>query len=125
MTVNEQLIPLIPALPIFGFAFTALLGRRIGRFAFLLPLLLVVASWAIAMGVVYTQLTGGYGEAGANVKLWEWIPAGLVPHRHRLPRGQPDGVPPRSSSRRSACSSTSTAWGTCPTTGPGGASSPT
>jgi NADH-quinone oxidoreductase subunit L len=74
--MNEQLIPLIPALPIFGFAFTALLGRRIGRFAFLLPLLLVIASWAIAMGVVYTQLTGGYGEAGANVRLWEWIPAG-------------------------------------------------
>jgi NADH-quinone oxidoreductase subunit L len=76
MTVNEQLIPLIPALPIFGFAFTALFGRRIGRFAFLLPLLLVIASWVIAMGVVYTQLTGGYGEAGANVRLWEWIPAG-------------------------------------------------
>jgi len=74
--MNEQLIPLIPALPILGFAFTALLGRRIGRFAFLLPLLLVIASWAIAMGVVYTQLTGGYGESGANVKLWEWIPAG-------------------------------------------------
>ena len=49
MIVNEQLIPLIPALPIFGFAFTALLGRRIGRFAFLLPLLLVIASWVIAM----------------------------------------------------------------------------
>ena len=76
MIVNEQLIPLIPALPIFGFAFTALLGRRIGRFAFLLPLLLVIASWAIAMGVVFTQLTGGYGADGANVKLWEWIPAG-------------------------------------------------
>ncbi len=74
--MNEQLIPLIPALPIFGFAFTALLGRRIGRFAFLLPLLLVIASWAIAMGVVFTQLTGGYGADGANVKLWEWIPAG-------------------------------------------------
>jgi len=74
--MNEQLIPLIPALPIFGFALTALLGRRIGRLAFLLPLLLVVASWVIAMGVVYTQLTGGYGVDGANVKLWEWIPAG-------------------------------------------------
>jgi NADH-quinone oxidoreductase subunit L len=74
--MNEQLIPLIPALPIFGFAFTALFGRRIGRFAFLLPLLLVIASWAIAMGVVYTQLTGGYGEAGASVHLWTWIPAG-------------------------------------------------
>jgi len=74
--MNEQLIPLIPALPIAGFAFTALFGRRIGRFAFLLPLLLVVASWAIAMGVVYTQLTGGYGEAGAAVHLLTWIPAG-------------------------------------------------
>ena len=74
--MNEQLIPLIPALPILGFAFTALFGRRIGRFAFLLPLLLVIASWAIAMGVVYTQLTGGYGDAGASVHLWTWIPAG-------------------------------------------------
>ena len=74
--MNEQLIPLIPALPIVGFAFTALFGRRIGRFAFLLPLLLVIASWAIAMGVVYTQLTGGYGDAGASVHLWTWIPAG-------------------------------------------------
>jgi NADH-quinone oxidoreductase subunit L len=76
MTVSEQLIPLIPALPIAGFAFTALVGRRIGRFAFLVPLLLVVASWVVAMGVVYTQLTGGYGEHGATVRLWEWIPAG-------------------------------------------------
>jgi NADH-quinone oxidoreductase subunit L len=70
------LIPLIPAFPIAGFAFTALFGRRIGRFAFLLPLLGVVASWAIAMVVVATQLTGGFGETGANVHLWTWIPAG-------------------------------------------------
>jgi len=74
--MNEQLIPLIPALPIAGFAFTAVVGRRIGRFAFVVPLLLVIASWVIAMGVVYTQLTGGYGEAGADIRLWEWIPAG-------------------------------------------------
>jgi NADH-quinone oxidoreductase subunit L len=74
--MNEQLIPLIPALPIIGFAFTALFGRRIGRFAFFVPLVLVIASWAIAMGVVYTQLTGGYGDAGASVHLWTWIPAG-------------------------------------------------
>jgi NADH-quinone oxidoreductase subunit L len=70
------LIPLIPAIPIAGFAFTALFGRRIGRFAFLVPLLGVVASWAFAMVVVATQLTGGFGEAGANVHLWTWIPAG-------------------------------------------------
>jgi NADH-quinone oxidoreductase subunit L len=76
MTVSEQLIPLIPALPIAGFAFTALVGRRIGRFAFLVPLLLVVASWVVAMGVVYTALTGGYGEEGVTVFLWQWIPAG-------------------------------------------------
>ncbi len=76
MVVSEQLIPLIAALPIFGFAFTALLGRRIGRFSFLVPLLLIVATWVIAMGVVYTQLTGGYGEEGVTVFLWQWIPAG-------------------------------------------------
>ena len=76
MVVSEQLIPLIALLPILGFAFTALLGRRIGRFAFLVPLLLIIATWVIAMGVVYTALTGGYGEEGVTVVLWQWIPAG-------------------------------------------------
>jgi NADH-quinone oxidoreductase subunit L len=71
-----NLVPLLLVLPLAGFAFTALFGRRIGRFAFLVPLLLVVATWAIAMVVVYEALTGGFGEHGAGITLWTWIPAG-------------------------------------------------
>ena len=71
-----NLVPLLLLLPLSGFIFTALFGRRIGRFAFLVPLLLIVATWAIAMVVVYEALTGGFGEHGAGITLWTWIPAG-------------------------------------------------
>jgi len=71
-----NLVPLLLLLPIVGFAFTALFGRRIGRFAFLVPLLLIVATWAIAMVVVYEALSGGFGEHEAGITLWTWIPAG-------------------------------------------------
>ena len=74
-----NLTPLLLALPLAGFVFTALFGRRIGRFAFLVPLLLVVATWAIAMVVVYEALVdGGFGEHGAGITLWTWIPAGAL-----------------------------------------------
>ncbi len=71
-----NLVPLLLLLPLAGFVFTALFGRRIGRFAFLVPLLLIVATWAIAMVVVYEALSGGFGEHGAGITLWTWIPAG-------------------------------------------------
>jgi NADH-quinone oxidoreductase subunit L len=72
-----NLVPLLLLLPLAGFVFTALFGRRIGRFAFLVPLLLIVATWAIAMVVVYEALLGGgFGEHGAGITLWTWIPAG-------------------------------------------------
>jgi NADH-quinone oxidoreductase subunit L len=71
-----NLVPLLLVLPLAGFVFTALFGRRIGRFAFLVPLLLIVATWAIAMVVVYEALSGGLGEHGAGITLWTWIPAG-------------------------------------------------
>jgi NADH-quinone oxidoreductase subunit L len=70
------LVPLLLALPLAGFVFTAVFGRRIGRFAFLVPLLVVVATWALAMVVVYEALTGGFGPHGSGVTLWTWIPAG-------------------------------------------------
>ncbi|HSW40987.1 MAG TPA: NADH-quinone oxidoreductase subunit L [Patescibacteria group bacterium] len=71
-----NLVPLLLLLPIAGFAFSAFFGRRIGRFAFLVPLLLIVATWAIAMVVAYEALSGGFGEHGAGITLWTWIPAG-------------------------------------------------
>ena len=73
-----ELVPLIPALPIAGFAITALIGRRLGRRASVIPVLAVIAAWAISMAVVYAALTHQepFGEAGATVALWQWIPAG-------------------------------------------------
>ena len=74
----DTLIPLIAALPIAGFLFTAAVGRRLGTQAHWVPVLAVGAAWAIAMLVAYTALTGGepFGEHGHGVTLWEWIPAG-------------------------------------------------
>jgi len=77
----EQLIPLIVILPIAGFAFTGLFGRRLqyayGRpAASLVPVGLIVVTWLIASAVAFTALTGGFGETGGSVTLWNWIPAG-------------------------------------------------
>jgi NADH-quinone oxidoreductase subunit L len=77
----DQLIPLIVFLPIAGFAFTALFGRRIqatyGKAAAsVVPVGLIVLTWVIAMAVAATSLSGGFGEDGASVTLWNWITAG-------------------------------------------------
>jgi len=82
--IFDLLLPLIIALPLAGFAFSALFGRRIqaafGRTASsLVPVAAVVGSWAVTMVVVVTALTGGEpfsAEGGYGVTLWEWIPAG-------------------------------------------------
>src|SRR5690242_3787295 len=75
----ETLIPLIAALPLAGFGFTALFGRRLGKRASLVPVLAVVVSWLIAMTVVFAALTNQapFAEGqGVEVHLWNWIPAG-------------------------------------------------
>ena len=80
----ETLIPLIPLLPILGFGFTALFGRRLqlryGRQAAeIVPVGLVIAIWVIAMIVVVPALqhTDPFpADKGLDVKLWTWIPAG-------------------------------------------------
>ena len=72
----DTLIPLIAVLPISGFLFTAAVGRRLGSRAHIVPVVAVGLSWAIAMVVVFTAVTGGFGEEGHTVKLWDWIPAG-------------------------------------------------
>jgi len=77
----KDLIPLIVALPIAGFAFTAFFGRRIqatwGRpAASIVPVGLIVVTWIIGSLVAFTSLTGGFGPEGVTVTLWHWIPAG-------------------------------------------------
>ena len=79
----DFLILIIPALPIAGFAFTALFGRRLqaraGRnAASALPILAVVLSWVAAMLVAAAALGRAepFGEHGYSLGLWQWIPAG-------------------------------------------------
>jgi len=79
----DTLIALIPLLPILGFAFTALFGRRLqlrlGRAAAeIVPVGIVIAVWVIAMIVVVPALQhqAPFGTEGLDVKSWTWIPAG-------------------------------------------------
>ena len=79
----NALILLIPALPIVGFLFAALFGRRLqatyGRnAASLVPVVIVIVSWVAAMIVVVPALGHAepFGEHGLDVPLWDWIPAG-------------------------------------------------
>ncbi len=74
----DVLLPLIIALPLAGFAITALIGRRLGKQAFWIPVGAVVGSWLAAMAIVPAALGGAapFGERGYGVTLWEWIPAG-------------------------------------------------
>lgn len=81
----QTLIPLIVLLPVAGFAFTALFGRRLqlrlGRSAAeLVPMAVVVATWVIAMIVVVPALghQEPFGTEGFDVKVWTWIPAGSL-----------------------------------------------
>jgi NADH-quinone oxidoreductase subunit L len=71
------LIPLIPILPLAGFALTGLLGRGMGRESHQIAVWAVVASWVVAMIVVVGALTHslGFGPGGFGVTLWNWIPA--------------------------------------------------
>jgi len=74
-----SLIPLIPALPLAGFLFTAAFGRRLDKQAHWVPVGAVVLSWLIAMVVVVQVLTNSAGDQASNgfaVTLWQWIPAG-------------------------------------------------
>jgi NADH-quinone oxidoreductase subunit L len=70
------LIPLIPLLPLAGFAITGLLGREMGRESHRIAVWAVVASWLVAMVVVIGALTHSLGfGSGAGITLWNWIPA--------------------------------------------------
>ncbi len=74
----ESLLPLLVSLPLAGFAITALIGRRLGKQAHWIPVLAILAVWAIAMAVAYGALTGAepFGEHGYGVTYFDWIPAG-------------------------------------------------
>src|SRR3954469_11054998 len=78
-----SLLPLLLILPIAGFLFTALFGRRLGKQAHWVPVAVIFIAWVIAMVAVFNVLTGaaplieGSEELhGYVVGPWTWIPAG-------------------------------------------------
>ena len=74
----EVLVPAIIALPLGGFLFTAVFGRRLGKQAHLVPVGAVGIAWLIGMWVAYNALTNAepFGEEGFAHTLYTWIPAG-------------------------------------------------
>jgi NADH-quinone oxidoreductase subunit L len=79
----ESLIPLLVILPLAGFGLTALIGRRLGKGAHWVPVLVIFGAWVIAMVLAFQTLTGGAplleGSEDAHgyvVHWFTWIPAG-------------------------------------------------
>jgi formate hydrogenlyase subunit 3/multisubunit Na+/H+ antiporter MnhD subunit len=78
----DALIPLLVILPIGGFALTALIGRRLGKGAHWIPVLVIFGAWVIAMALAYQVLSGaapllaGSEEVHGYALHWfTWIPA--------------------------------------------------
>ena len=73
----DLLIPLIIALPLAGFLFTAVWGRRLGKWAHLVPVWAVGIAWGIGMVVAFSSLLGlaPFADGGHGVTIYNWIPA--------------------------------------------------
>ena len=77
MTTDQLLVSLLLALPIAGFALTALVGRRLFTRAWVIAVPTMIATWLIAMYIVYRALfANAFGEEGLHFTLYTWIPAG-------------------------------------------------
>jgi len=79
----EALLPLLLILPMAGFLFTALVGRRLGKQAHWVPVGVIFIVWIIAMVSVFNVLTGSAPLIEGSEDLhgyvvgpWTWIPAG-------------------------------------------------
>ncbi len=68
--------PLLLLLPLGGFLITAAIGRRLGTFAHIVPLLAIVATWGLSMSLAVPALLGELGEYGASRELFTWIASG-------------------------------------------------
>src|SRR5689334_22840744 len=74
----DILVPAIIALPLAGFLFTAVFGRRLGKRAHLVPVGAIAIAWAIGMWVAFNALTHAepFGEDGFAHTIYTWIPSG-------------------------------------------------
>ncbi|MBA3779218.1 MAG: NADH-quinone oxidoreductase subunit L [Chloroflexi bacterium] len=70
------LVTLLVALPLAGFALTALLGRRLYTKAWVIAVPVMIVTWLIGLYVIAQALGGAYGEEGLHFTLYRWIPAG-------------------------------------------------
>lgn len=73
---GDLLVSLLLAIPLAGFGLTALVGRRLGARAWIIAVPAIIATWLIAIVVITTSLSGGYGPSGLHFTLYRWIPAG-------------------------------------------------
>ena len=77
MTTEQLLVTLLLVLPLAGFGLTALVGRRLHTKAWIIAVPVLIATWAIAMYIVYqTLFLHTFGEQGLHFTLYEWVPAG-------------------------------------------------
>ncbi len=77
MPTDQLLVVALLALPIAGFALTALIGRRLYARAWVIAVPAIVATWVIAMYLIYqTLFAGAFGDEGLHFSLYEWVPAG-------------------------------------------------
>src|SRR4051812_9965654 len=71
------MVLLLMALPLAGAGLSALIGRRLGRYAWIFSVGAIVITWLVAMWLVYqTLFADAIPEAGIHFTLYQWIPAG-------------------------------------------------
>ena len=76
-SLDQALVFALLALPLAGFALSALVGRRLHGRAWIIAVPVIVVTWLIAMYLVFqTLFVGAFGEEGLHFTLYEWIPAG-------------------------------------------------
>ncbi|MBA2381560.1 MAG: NADH-quinone oxidoreductase subunit L [Chloroflexi bacterium] len=75
-----MLVPVIVLLPLAGFLFTAVAGRRLGKRAHLVPVGAVGLAWVIGMAAAVGSLTGSapFGHEGYGHTIYTWIQSGAA-----------------------------------------------
>src|SRR3954463_7709484 len=77
MTTDQILTSLLLAIPLAGFGLSALVRRRLHTRAWIIAVPALIATWAVAMYLVYNTLfLHTYGEEGLHFTLYTWVPAG-------------------------------------------------
>src|SRR3954468_17389918 len=71
------MVLLLMALPLAGAGLSALIGRRLGRYAWIFSVGAIVITWLVAMWLVYQPpFADAIPAEGIHFTLYQWIPAG-------------------------------------------------